>query len=232
MRLSRWYVVIPLASFLAFVLVSSSDSQPKRSVPIRDAASMLAVQDATMRQQAELKRMRAAVTSHRLRLWSCQDSLDVRRTRASVSVWALPASVPYRRWTAGVWKSRADGCAAALKQRTIPTTGDWRTAVMLVQRIYPGTASWLLSCSSGEGGHGGFVMNHQGSGAGGWMQFLSSTFYAHYRQAFADARARGFVIDRVHESWYDPMGQALTAAYMRSHGMSSHWDPNIDRLCR
>lgn len=232
MRLSRWYVAIPAIAVSVFLFAVSADSQPRRSVPVRDEATRLAVQDATMRQQAELKHWRVAVSSHRLLLWSCQDSLGVKRTRASVSVWALPASVGYRTWTAGVWKSRAQGCAKVLQTRTLPTTGDWGTAVSLVQRVYPGTDRWLLSCSSGEGGHGGFVMNHQGSGAGGPMQFLASTFYSFQAAAFADARAKGFVIDRVHQSWYDMMGQALVAAYMRTHGLSHHWDPSIDPLCR
>jgi hypothetical protein len=163
--------------------------------------------------------------------WNCQDALGNERLKASVDIWSLPRSVGYRTWVKATWSKRYAGCKRVLQLRTIPSTGDWLTAVHLVQRINPGTERWLLSCSSGEGGHGGFVMNHQGSGAGGWMQFLSSTFYSHYRAAFDDARARGFLIDRVHESWYDPIGQAVTASYMRSHGMSSHWDSRIDYLC-
>ena len=74
-------------------------------------------------------------------------------------------------------------------------------------------------------------MNTQGSGAGGWMQFMRSTYYAHNDAAFAYARSLGFVIDERTNAWEHPLGQALTAAYMRTHGMSGHWDPGIDPLC-
>lgn len=210
-----------------FIFVNVGQSDSKRTPVVHHVVGV--------KSQTELRLLagyRNVITSHRLQTWNCQDDLGIKRSRASVSVWALPMSLGYRAWAADRWKTRAVKCVAALQLRTIPSTGDWSRAVELVQRIYPGTSGWLLSCSSGEGGHGRFVLNHQGSGAGGWMQFLSSTFYSHYRAAFADARAKGFVIDRVHESWYDPIGQAVTAAHMRTHGQSSHWDARIDYLCR
>lgn len=103
-------------------------------------------------------------------------------------------------------------------------TNDWKTAVRLTQKPFPGTSAWLMSCSSSEGGHGRFVMNHQGSGAGGWMQFMSGTFYAYVDDAFRSVRARGFKVHPRHRSWYSPLGQALTAGYMRFTGRSrGHW---------
>ena len=41
--------------------------------------------------------------------------------------------------------------------RELPMTNDWRTAVRLVQRIYPGTEGWMLSISDREGGWGPWV---------------------------------------------------------------------------
>ena len=81
-------------------------------------------------------------------------------------------SVPWERtcWIARQKLSFHQGRLERLKQvmwRTLPETGDWRTSVRLSQRIYPGTESWLLYISDREGGWGPFVMNHQGSGAGG-----------------------------------------------------------------
>lgn len=123
--------------------------------------------------------------------------------------------------------------ATYLANRMLPYTADWVTAVRIVQRIYPSTESWLLSCSAGEGGHGGFVMNHQGSGASGWLQFMSGTFYGHAPSAFAHVRSLGFILPESLSIRIDsPMAQAITGAYMRTHGMSSHWDPGIDPLCR
>lgn len=217
------YVLVGLLLLVAFIAIRGADGKTQ---PIRQVQETL-----TAQQLKTLKAQANGIGALRQFTWNCQDDLGMKRLRASVDVWSLPRSIPYRGWVKETWGKRYAACKAVLQGRTIPSTRDWQTAVKLVQRIHPGTERWLLSCSGGEGGHGGFVMNHQGSGAGGWMQFLSSTYYAHNNTAFADARARGFFIDRTHNSWYDPLGQALTAAYMRSHGMSSHWDPRIDRAC-
>lgn len=226
-RLIRRIALIAVAVVCAVVFSGGAASTSKRSPVVRHVQA----DEKSQAELAALKRFRGIVVSHRLQTWNCQDDLGVQRTRASVSAWALPASIPYRAWAAGLWHGRAIKCVTELQRRTIPSTGDWGTAVRLVQRIYPGTDRWLMACSSGEGGHGGFVMNHQGSGASGWLQYMPSTFYAHQDEAFADARSKGFVVDRVHQSLYDPIGQALTGAFMRTHGMSHHWDPRVDSLC-
>jgi hypothetical protein len=108
--------------------------------------------------------------------------------------------------------------------RTLPATGDWRTAVRITQRVFPGTESWLLYISNREGGWGPFVMNHEGSGAGGWMQFMSGTFYGYSDAARRAVASRGFVVDPDVFEWHDPLGQALTAGYMRFTGRDGcHW---------
>ena len=107
---------------------------------------------------------------------------------------------------------------------TLPATNDWRTSVTLTQRIYPGTASWLLYISAREGGYGRFVMNHQGSGAGGWLQYMPSTFYAYVDDARRSVKAKGFVVPAEVWTWTHPLGQALTGAYMRYTGRDGcHW---------
>ena len=109
-------------------------------------------------------------------------------------------------------------------QHTIQYTNDWRTAVRLTQRVFPGTDEWLLYISHREGGYGPFVMNHQGSGAGGWMQFMASTFYAYSDDARRAVQARGFFVEPSVWSWTHPLGQALTAGYMRYTGRDGcHW---------
>jgi hypothetical protein len=137
------------------------------------------------------------------------------------------------RWVSKLWQSRA----AKLREKYeswnyLPITNDWRTAVRLAQRVYPGTESWMLFISDREGGYGPFVMNHQGSGAGGWMQFMSGTFYSY---AFGlgygagpgakwDVANRGFTVPPGTWEWSNPLGQALTAGYMRyTHRDGCHW---------
>jgi hypothetical protein len=93
----------------------------------------------------------------------------------------------------------------------LPLINDWRTAVHWVQRIYPGTESWMLSISDREGGWGPWVWYggrtwsgyHVGDdflGAdtvGGWMQFRYSTFAPYWRGAQKDLRARGYIIPEI-----------------------------------
>lgn len=95
---------------------------------------------------------------------------------------------------------------------------DFETAAFFADRIWPGTYGWLDSCSSSEGGHGAWVPNRYGSGAGGWMQFMSGTFYGNVDGAFAEATARGYPIPASARSWHSELGQAVTAAWMRYHG--------------
>ncbi len=153
--------------------------------------------------------------------WKCEDKLPRPRTHA-YSPWK-PHSHGFRVAQLNQWKLRLKACHATLK-RSLPNTEDWRTAVNIVQRVYPGTRDWLLFISHREGGWGPFVMNHQGSGAGGWMQFMSSTYYAYNDRAYADLRRRGWRIDPRTNYWQHPMGQAVTAAFMRYTGLDGcHW---------
>ena len=123
--------------------------------------------------------------------------------------------------------------------RELPLTNDWRTAVHLVQRIYPGTESWMLGISDREGGWGpwvwyggsrwrGYHIGNDFLGAdtvGGWMQFRYSTFEPYWRAAQADLKRRGIIVPDFtmppeggpteYAAWLSPLGQALTAGYMR-----------------
>jgi hypothetical protein len=209
-------------------LVGGSAATPQ-TLPIRDEQVAKKVQEDTTAaqraQQTQLKRLTQKVATFRASTWACQDTLGISRTRAGASVWSLPQSITYRGWVVEQWQNRANSCLKLQQQRTIPATNDWVTAVRLAQRIYPGTSGWLLFISHREGGWGGFVMNHQGSGCGGWMQYASSTYWAYSHAAFADARSRGFIVDDAWNQWTHPMGQAITAAYMRYTGRDGHhWD--------
>lgn len=202
---------ILLALAIAVVLVPTSMAKNR---PIASERS----------QQAELRALAKHVTAARVSTWKCQSQLGAARSKAAVDAGSLPMSVKYRRWTVFLWEKRQQMCERKLSQRTIPANWDWPTAVRLVQRVYPGTSDWLLTISRREGGWGRFVMNSQGSGAGGWMQFMSSTYYAYNDRAFADLRSRGFIVPESANSWTHPMGQAITAGYMRYVGLDGcHW---------
>lgn len=224
MRVTR---IIACMTAVGFVLAVPS-SIGSQTLPIRKVTKASQSQTQTVKssltkqQQQQLRTLSRSIAGHQVATWKCQDALSNPRTRASVAPWALPRSVGYRVWVQSKWKARVASCGRALSQRSIPATNDWLTAVKLVQRVYPGTSSWLLYISHREGGWGGFVMNHQGSGCGGWMQYASSTYWAYSGDAFADARSRGFIVDDTWNQWTNPMGQALTAAFMRFTGRDGH----------
>ena len=78
-------------------------------------------------------------------------------------------------------------------------------------------------------------MNREGSGVGGNMQMYPSTFHtmmhgyylpAHgrvYPGAWADLKARGFIVPASADSWYSPLGQALASAYGKLNGRGGEW---------
>lgn len=218
-----------LISFAAVVALSTA-SVSAQTLPIRSpaadhsAAEVIAHRSTQSVEAAQLREAAKQIGAVRKLTWNCQDALGAPRTKASTDIWSLPQSVGYRVWVAKKWIAVAKGCHQTLSSRTIPYTSDWLTAVQLVQRIYPGTEQWLLYISHREGGYGRFVMNTQGSGAGGWMQFMASTYYAHNDAAFADAKARGFILPEGVNQWTHPLGQAITAGYMRyTHQDGCHW---------
>ena len=107
--------------------------------------------------------------------------------------------------------------------RTLKDDGDWHLAVRRVQRPYPGTDNWLMSCSASEGGWGRWVPNSQGSGVGGWLQFMPGTFTGMYYRARADVTSRGYIVPRSSASWYSPLGQALAGAWAYENKQTHHW---------
>lgn len=146
------------------------------------------------------------------------------------------------------WSSRELRQARSERYYRLPATSDWGVAVRLAQRVFPGTARWLLSCSASEGGHGAwkpyraygrayYAGYERTDSVGGWMQFRPSTFRPYYRVTVAYVRAHGFrvrlSVDDWLSGWRDPLAQALTAGYMRVVMGNSgwHWAASIDRGC-
>lgn len=124
----------------------------------------------------------------------------------------------------------------------------WHKAVREVQKVYPGTESWLLSCSWSEGRHGRWV-SYRGLYTpeyaaanyivGGWMQFKWPTFRGMFRHALDDLRARDFMVPselrdpQVLSAWTSPLAQALAAGWARYTGNDdSHWSASWNTGCR
>ncbi len=85
--------------------------------------------------------------------------------------------------------------------------------------------SWIHACSHDEANthDRGPIWNSKGSGAFGWMQFMSGTFYGNVDAAFASARNRGFHVPGKYKKWSSRVGQAVTASYMFKIGQSGQW---------
>lgn len=163
----------------------------------------------------------AQVRAARSAVWRCQHRAGIPPSKAGLDHRKLAAvGSRFRQWIVGSWGERLEECERTLAA-TVPATGDWRTAVRIVQRFFPGSEWWLIACSSSEGGHGRWVPNTQGSGAGGWMQYMEPTFWGDFRAALADLAARGIRAPPSASSWYSPLGQAIAAGWAYSHARPS-----------
>lgn len=172
----------------------------------------------------EVLQLRHAITYHRDATWHYQDRAGVRRT-PSVHAERHTRSIPFLAWINRTWFHRMER-AEKLHHAGLPFTNDWVTAVNIVQRTWPGTKAWLLGTSSGEGGWGICVWNggapctssEHGSGAAGWLQYMSGTFYGNLRAALAEARLlHRPLIPRSAKNWFSPLGQAFAGGWGCSH---------------
>lgn len=221
-------ITITAALALALLIPAAAEAGPQEA----RAANALAI-------------ARAEVQVKRTLTWRCQRKLGERRHRTE-RLEKRTSSMRLIRWTSGVWTKRLEECRKRISFRTLPSTNDWRTAVRIVQRVYPGTEDWLLYISRREGGYGPWVWyggrtwsgHHIGNdylGAdtvGGWMQFRFSTFAPYWKKARTDVARRGFILPEIphrggparYQAWLDPLGQALTGGYMRATGQDGcHW---------
>lgn len=202
-----------LATVLATPAAAATGEEVRYLMPVTRVAE-------TQRKKERCPGTLLRVEQLKQKTWQAQTALGKRLTAASSQA---IGSCAYARWAVGKWKQRAEAAVREQQRRVLPATGDWQTAVMVVQRVHPGTSGWLLSCSASEGGHGPFVFNRQGSGAAGWLQYMPSTFVWMFNAALKDAVARGFVVPRQAASLYSPLGQALAGGWAVRNGHSGHW---------
>lgn len=107
----------------------------------------------------------------------------------------------------------------------VPSSLSWLAAVDYVQRWYPGSGSWLRSCSSSEGGWGGFVWRGHNSTPdsgdqvtpGGWLQYMQRTFWGDFHSAIRDLASRGIHVPYAWWNYYLPTGQAVAGAWAYGH---------------
>lgn len=192
--------------------------------------------------------LRQGVQDRRSATWKHQDWLSLPRTKTAYRERQVSA-VPYLRWLKQRWALRAhthwklravtlrdfpfcDGCRA------------WLRAVEEVQRVFPGTSGWLLSCSAAEGGHGRWV-GYSGVAYSAWLrdsdtvggnlQFRFSTFKGMYRRAVDYVREREYRVPAYSSftaAWRSSTGQALAGGWARYTGNdNAHWSASWGRGC-
>lgn len=169
---------------------------------------------------------RVAAIFYRLRTHSWQTLREGKL--ASKSPIVAGKSCHWAKFAAREWQARAFSARKSywrwLESRySLKAHDDWLRAVEEVQKPYPGTAAWLLSCSADEGGWGRWVPNSDGYPPGGWMQMYESTFWRMWGGAITDLRSRGYRVPSSAASWYSQLGQALASAYGYMTGRRGEW---------
>jgi hypothetical protein len=249
------FIFSPLASPGGDVAVSEREPSSERwdSSAVVKASLKPASATASRSETACVRPLRRGVVDRKLATWRWQDRLGIFRTPSARKA-ARATSCAYLRFIRRLWSLRADRYYRSwLSTFTLRDTDDWRTAVNTVQRVFPGTASWLLSCSGAEGGHGRWIgyggqpysrWLRDSDTVGGPLQFRFSTFTGMYRRALDYARERGFRvpshIDSINTdyrgeftaAWRSMLGQALAGGWARYTGNdASHWSASFGRGC-
>ncbi len=157
----------------------------------------------------------------------------MRGVQTPVPVGRKPRNCADAYYLADLWPERSFQARKTTEQwlldwRTLDEQHTWIKAISEVQVAWPGTEAWLRSCSSTEGAGRNlsinyFQMNHQGSGAGGWLQFMSGTFWRMFAAGKADAEARGFIVPASAAAWDSRIGQAIAGAWGVSNGRRGEW---------
>ena len=199
---------------------------------------------------------RLAVAHYRALTWERQDARE--GARADRTPVVRGKTCRWARYAADEWQARARSAKRTLtrhlslvSQLTLedfafaPGNHAWRRAVREVQRVFPGTESWLLSCSAAEGGHGRWVgysgvaystWLRDSDTVGGPLQFRFSTFTGMFRRGAEHARERGFRLpSHLSDSttaWRSALGQAIAGGWARYTGNDdSHWSASWGRGC-
>lgn len=156
-------------------------------------------------------------------------------------------SCAYLRYVQGRWLQRARKYRVRWN-RTLrdfefgPGQNAWLRAVEEVQKVFPGTSSWLISCSAAEGGHGRWVGYggvsysvglRDSNTVGGPLQYRYQTFRGMYRRALLSL-GRYRIPEHLRDydsAWRSALGQALAGGWGILHGQRSHWSASYGRGC-
>lgn len=165
-----------------------------------------------------------------------EQAMDCERLRERAAYWVHAAKV--NREATTIWR------------RTIHNRPSWLDSIDEVQRAFPGTASWLRSCSAAESRWGSWVLyggrpyypgaeyakTFHGDMVGGPLQYMWNTFKGHYRRGLDSLRSRGFKVNLPPPSdvaaWRSMTATAIAAGWARWSGNDgSHWSASWGNGC-
>lgn len=196
---------------------------------------------------------RSAVPFYRARTWEWQ-ALRWGKLADRTPI-VRGKSCHWAQYAAGEWVSRSSAARKRyghwLREHTLrdfpfsPGGRAWHRAIEEVQKIFPGTESWLLSCSAAEGGWGrwvGYAGVSYSDGlrdsdtVGGPLQYRFSTFTGHFRHALQYLRKEHWLVPRalrdMTNAWTSALGQALAGGWARYTGNDGHhWSASHGRGC-
>ena len=134
----------------------------------------------------------------------------------------LTHDLEFEKWRRSVWSSRASKqyqLYNAYLKMWKHADKNIHFAIKIASKHFGVSYNLLHSCAHSEGlqdAHEPWVMNHGGSGAGGWFQFMESTFYGNLYRT-------GDFLPKKYRHWNSKAGQAAVAAAMFAQGRSSEW---------
>lgn len=188
----------------------------------------IAAQQAEAEYQRKLENQRKAT-----RRWQLNADYWAHKLKRHVRHQSLPItnSLAYEKLRTKNWMKRAKALKAKYKKQQAiarmwaARNSDFDLALRAAAKRYGVSYNWLHACAKSEGHIEGrrtpggpidpFIMNHGGSGAGGWMQFMHPTFYGYV------GRTSGY--PSKYKKWNSKVGQAYTAAYIFKTEGSRQW---------
>lgn len=241
------------------VLTTSATVSSKNEVQAQPQL-MLAEIRKQEREQRKCRSARQAVSFYRSATHVWQLLRDA-ESLAGPSPLVRGKSCRWARYAASEWQERARSARVTYKKwverwtlkdfRFAEGNHAWSKAVREAQRVFPGTESWLLSCSSAEGGHGRWVgfdgvpystWLRDSNTVGGPMQFRFGTFTWAYNRGLAYVRSQRFRVplrlndvsttERMTVAWRSALGQAIAAGWARYTGSDGwHWKASWGNGC-
>lgn len=208
---------------------------------------------------ALVQRLRGRIVERRHAAWRHSDWLGIHRAKTAFRE-RTATGIAYLRSIRAKWSLRADRLwrLTLVTIRDFPYDGrsdPWPAAVREVQRVFPGSESWVLSCSDAEGWGPGltrwilFEGKDYYPGAehsrnwtghmevGGPGQYVYGTFVGHFRRGLEYLRHKGYRVPAhlrhpTVTAWRSATGQAIAmgAAFhldLRGH----HWSASYGRGC-